>query len=62
MNTGKIVELLVVILFFCGVALIAAGLWLFNIPLALIFMGAAVLYLAACISKSAKSNEKDGTK
>ncbi len=62
MNTSKTVELLVVILFFCGVALIAAGLWLFSVPLAMIFMGIAVLYLAAGISKTAKSNEKDGKK
>lgn len=57
-----IIELLVVILFICGIALIAAGLWQVCPPLALIFMGAALVYVAACISKTANSPRKDGKK
>ena len=53
-------EWLVVLLFFAGVALIAAGLWCIWPPVALVFTGAAVLYLAMCVSKVAKSPVKDG--
>lgn len=53
-------EWLVVLLFFAGVALIAAGLWCIWPPVALIFTGATVLYLAMCVSKVAKSPVKDG--
>lgn len=42
---------LVVILFFAGVALIAAGLWCIWPPVSLIFIGGAVLYLAFCIAR-----------
>jgi hypothetical protein len=53
-------EWLVVLLFFAGVALIAAGLWCIWPPVSLIFIGVAVLYLAMCVSKVAKSPVKDG--
>ena len=49
-----------VLLFFAGVALIAAGLWCIWPPVALIFVGAAVLYLAMCVNKVAKYPVKDG--
>jgi hypothetical protein len=51
---------LTVLLFFAGVALIAAGLWCIWPPVALIFVGAAVLYLAMCVNKVAKYPVKDG--
>lgn len=61
-KTAIIMELLVAILFICGIALIAAGLWQVCPPLALVFMGAALLYVAACISNAANSPRKDGKK
>lgn len=54
------VDLLTVFLFFCGVALIAVGLYQFWQPLALVFLGIACLYVAACIAKTANSPRKDG--
>lgn len=49
---------MIVLLFFCGVALIAAGLWQIWQPLALVFLGIACLYLGCCASMSAKSPER----
>lgn len=51
-------DILVVVLFFCGVALIAAGLWLASRTLCLVFLGASILYLAAGINKAANSHER----
>lgn len=53
-------EWMVVVLFVAGLALIAAGLWCIWPPLALIFGGIALLYLAMCVSKVAKFPVKDG--
>lgn len=52
------VDLLVVLLFFIGVALIAAGLWLASRTLCLVFLGVSVLYLAACTNKAANPPER----
>ena len=59
-STG--LDWLVVILFFCGVALIAAGLWQVSRPLAMIFLGLVALYLAACINNAANSPERTDKK
>lgn len=56
--TGVLSELLVMILFFAGLALIAAGLWLIWPPVAMIFGGLAVLYLAGCVDMAAKHPER----
>ena len=53
-------DLLIVFLFFLGVALIAAGLYQFSRALALVFLGIACLYLAVGVYKAAKSPGKDG--
>ena len=52
----------VVLLFFCGVALIAAGLWYIWKPLALVFLGIACWYVAGCVSIAAKSPERTDRK
>ena len=57
-----VADCVVVLLFFCGIALIAAGLWQWSSPVSLVFIGAALLYIAASISKSANSPRKDGKK
>lgn len=57
-KAAVIQEWLIVFLFFCGVALIAAGLWQIWQPLALVFLGIACLYLAGCVSLAAKSPER----
>lgn len=54
----SVLDVLVVFLFFCGKALIAAGLWLANRTLCLIFLGISVLYLAACINNAANPHER----
>lgn len=51
-------DILVVLLFFCGVALIAAGLWLASPTLCLVFLGISVLYLAACVNTAANPHER----
>ena len=56
--TGVLSELLVMILFFAGLALIAAGLWLIWPPVAMIFGGVATLYLAGCVDLAAKHAER----
>ena len=56
--TGALRELLVMILFFAGLALIAAGLWLIWPPVAMIFGGLAALYLAGCVDLAAKHAER----
>lgn len=56
--TGMLRELLVMILFFAGLALIAAGLWLIWPPVAMIFGGLAALYLAGCVDLAAKHAER----
>lgn len=59
-SKASALDRLIVFLFFSGVALIAVGLWQFSRPLALVFLGVACLYVAACVSKTAKSPRKDG--
>ena len=61
-NANAGLEWLVVFLFFCGVALIAAGLWHFSSALALVFLGIACLYVAGCVSMAAKSPERTDRK
>lgn len=51
-------EVAVIILFFAGLALIAAGLWYIWPPVALIFGGVALIYLAGCVNMTAKSSER----
>lgn len=46
------------LLSFCGVGLIAAGLWMFSIPLARIFLGLTCLYVGASVFKAANSPER----
>ena len=53
---------LIVLLFFCGVALIAAGLWQIWRPLALVFLGIACWYLASCMRMAAKFPERTDKK
>lgn len=50
-STAVLRDWLVVLLFFAGVALIAAGLWCIWPPVSLIFIGVAVLYFAFCIAR-----------
>lgn len=57
-----ILDWVVVFLFFCGVALIAAGLWQIWPPVALVFLGIACLYVAGCVSIAAKSPERTDKK
>ena len=61
-KTKPALEWLVVVLFLCGVALIAVGLWQVNHPLALIFLGLGTLYLAACVSKIENTPERTDEK
>lgn len=57
-KASVIKDLLIVLLFFCGVALIAAGLWQIWQPLAMVFLGITCLYLGCCVNMSAKSTER----
>ena len=57
-----ILEWLIVLLFFCGVALIAAGLWQIWQPLALVFLGIACWYVAGCVNMAAKPPERTDKK
>lgn len=61
-KASAVVDLLVVLLFFCGMALIAVGLWQIWQPVALVFLGIASWYLASCINMSAKSPERTDKK
>ena len=61
-KAAAILEWLIVLLFFCGMALIAAGLWQIWRPLMLVFLGIAILYLAGCINTAAKSPERTDKK
>ena len=45
-------DLMIIILFFGAVGLIAFGLYQLLRPLMWIFLGAAAVYLAACMSKA----------
>ena len=56
------VDLLVVFLFFCGMALIAVGLWQIWPPVSLVFLGIASWYLAGCVNMTAKSPERTDKK
>lgn len=57
-KASAILDWLVTFLFFCGVALIAAGLWQIWQPLALVFLGITCLYLGNCANIAAKSPER----
>lgn len=59
-NVITVLDLVIVTLFFCGVALIAVGLWQIWPPVALVFLGITCLYVAGCVGKTAKSPRKDG--
>lgn len=61
-KTSAVLDGFVVFLFFCGVALIAAGLWLFSHALAMVFLGISCLYVAGCVSIAAKSPERTDKK
>ena len=61
-KTSTALDWLIVFLFFCGVALIAAGLWQIWPPLALVFLGIACWYLAGCTNMAAKSPERTDKK
>lgn len=61
-NEVSVLDWLIVLLFFGGVALIAAGLWQFGRPLALVFLGIACLYVATCVSKTANPHERTDKK
>lgn len=61
-KTAAVLDSLIVLLFFCGVALIAVGLWQIWRPLAMVFLGLACLYVAASVNKTANSPRKDGKK
>lgn len=59
---GIIYEWLIAFLFFCGVAAITVGLWQLHPSAGMIFLGVALLYLAACCSSVANTPGKDGRK
>lgn len=61
-RASVILDWVVVFLFFCGVALIAAGLWQIWQPLALVFLGIACVYVAGCVSVAAKSPKRTDKK
>ena len=52
----------VVLLFFAGVALIAAGLWQIWKPMSLVFLGITCWYVAGCVSIAVKSPERTDRK
>ena len=60
--TGILREIMVVFLFFAGLALIAVGLWHIYPPVALIFDGAVCVYLGWCVHMTAKSPERTDKK
>lgn len=47
-----------VVLFFGAVALIAVGLWMWSVPVALIFLGVVLLYLGVCTSAVSAQNKR----
>lgn len=57
-ETAILRDFVVIFLFFAGMALIAVGLWYIWPPLAMVFTGVACLYLARCVSLTAKSPER----
>ena len=61
-KASAVMEWLIVLLFFCGVALIAAGLWQIWPPMALVFLGIACWYVAGCVNMAAKSPERTDKK
>jgi len=61
-RTSSLSEWFTVLLFFVGVALIAAGLWQIWPPLALVFLGIACLYVAGCVNMAAKFPERTDKK
>ena len=65
-NDGKqkntITDWLVLILYLCGVALVAAGLWQVNPPMASIYLGFVLMTRSFCISRAAKSPERTDKK
>lgn len=61
-KTMTAVDWLSLFLFFCGVALIAAGLWLYSRPLALIYIGIMCIYVGRCVFNAANSPERTDKK
>ena len=55
-------DLTAIFLVFAGLALIAAGLWHIWPPVALIFVGAASVYLGWCVHLTAKYPERTDKK
>ena len=55
---AAIIGFLVVLMYFIGIALIAAALWMLHPAPGLGFLGLATLYIAACISRV--TGRKDG--
>ena len=57
-----VLDRMVVLLFFCGVVLIAEGLSQMWPPLALVFLGIACWYVAGCVNMAAKPPERTDKK
>lgn len=61
-KSAVFLDVIVVLLFFCGLALIAAGLWQWWKPAALMFLGISSLYVAYCMNNAAKPHERTDKK
>lgn len=57
---STILDWLVVILFFSGIAAITIGLWRLHPSAGMIFLGISLLYVAGCVSFAANTSGKDG--
>lgn len=61
-NDGKqkntFMDWLVLVLYLCGMALVAAGLWQVSPPAASIYLGLELMVRSFCISRAAKSPER----
>lgn len=55
-------DVLAVVLLLTGVALIAVGLWCIWYPVALLFCGAVLVYVARCVNMTAKYPERTDKK
>lgn len=61
-NGNRGTGFLMVLLFFGGAALIAAGLWRVSITAGLIFCGLVLLYFGLCLSRVYNAGRKDRDK